>query len=127
MLRLVARVALGATFILAGLNHFWRPRMYQAIMPEYMPHHRLLVSASGYAEVLLGALALLPRWERPTRWGFTALLIAVFPANVHMAVHAKRYAPIPGWLLWLRLPIQGLLVAWVWWCIAPAVGRERTP
>jgi len=68
-----------------------------------------------YAEVALGGLVLIPRMRRLARWGLTALLIAVFPANVHMALHPQRYAAIPSWLLWLRLPLQGLLIAWVWY------------
>jgi uncharacterized membrane protein len=102
------RIVLGCVFILAGINHFRRPRMYQAIMPAYLPWH-------GVAEVLLGGLALFSRGRRPARWGLAALLVAVFPANVHMALHTERYPQIPAWLLWLRLPLQGVLIGWVWW------------
>lgn len=113
------RVTLGLVFVAAGANHFVRPRMYRAIMPAYLPWHAQLVALSGYAEVLLGVVALIPRLRLPARWGLTALLIAVFPANVHMAIHPQRYAPIPRWLLWARLPLQAGLIAWVWWCTAP--------
>ena len=89
------------------------------MMPEYLPWHAPLVAISGYAEVVFGALALLPRWKRLTRWGLIALLLAVFPANVHMAVHAKRYPRIPSWLLWIRLPLQFVLIAWVWLATVP--------
>lgn len=118
MRRQLSRILLGLTFILAGANHFRRPRLYQSIMPAYLPWHRQLVELSGYAEVALGALALMPRTRRMARWGLIALLIAVFPANLHMAVHARRYRSIPRWLLWLRLPFQGALIAWVWWSTA---------
>jgi uncharacterized membrane protein len=114
MSRQLNRVVLGLTFILAGLNHFRRPQLYLSIMPDYLPWHRALVAISGYAEVVLGALALIPRLRFLARWGLSALLIAVFPANLHMAVQAQRYPAIPRWLLWLRLPFQGLLIAWVW-------------
>jgi uncharacterized membrane protein len=103
-------------FIAAGLNHFYQPRLYRAIMPPYLPWHGQLVALSGYAEIILGALALLPRWRRLAGWGLIALLVAVFPANLHMALSSARYPAIPAPLLWLRLPIQPLLIALVAWC-----------
>ena len=118
MARQLGRIALGLTFIAAGINHFRRPNMYAAIMPDYLPWRRSLVALSGYAEIALGVLALFPRWKLPARWGLTALLVAIFPANLHMAVHPERYSQIPAWLLWLRLPMQGLLILWVRRCTA---------
>lgn len=119
MTRVAGRRLLAAVFLLAGLNHFAQPRLYRAIMPDYLPAHDALVAASGYAEIALGLLALDGRARGVTRWGLTALLIAIFPANLHMALHAARYPRIPAPLLWLRLPLQGLLIAWVWWATAP--------
>ena len=115
MVRARARRLLAALFVLAGLNHFAQPRLYGAIMPDYLPAHDTLVAASGYAEVALGLLALVPGAERLARWGLTALLVAIFPANLHMALHPERYPSIPAPLLWLRLPLQAVLIAWVWW------------
>lgn len=111
----LSRMALGLTFIAAGINHFWRPRMYQAIMPPYVPHHALLVALSGYAEIVLGVLVVLPRLQRIAGHGLVALLVAVFPANLHMALNPEHYRPVPVWALWLRLPLQALLIAWVRW------------
>jgi uncharacterized membrane protein len=113
MTRSRSRNLLGALFILAGLNHFVQPRFYLAMMPDYVPAHRELVAASGYAEIALGALALFPPAQRLTLWGLIALLLAVFPANLHMALHPQRFGRIPPVLLWLRL-----LIAWVWWATA---------
>lgn len=113
-IRTLNRAALGLGFLAAGANHFRRPRMYQAIMPDYLPWHRELVALSGYAELALGAAALFPQLRTLTRWGLTALLLAVFPANLHMALHPDRYGSIPPALLWLRLPLQPALIAWVW-------------
>lgn len=112
------RWILGLLFILAGLNHFRAPRLYQAIMPDYLPWHELLVAASGVAEIGLGLLAPLPQMRWITRWGLIALLLAIFPANLHMALHPQRFAPLSPVLLWARLPLQGVLIAWVWWCTA---------
>lgn len=72
----------GAAFVVAGLNHFLRPRLYDAIMPPCLPWHRPLVAISGGAEVVLGALLWLPRWKRLAGWGLIALLVAVFPVNL---------------------------------------------
>jgi uncharacterized membrane protein len=108
------RALIGATFLTTGLLHFLRPRMYEAIMPRYLPAHRELVFASGVAEIAGGAGVLHSRTAKPAGWWLIATLIAIFPANVEMAVHAERFRRIPRPLLWARLPLQGLLIAWVW-------------
>ena len=118
MARSRTRRLLGALFMVAGLNHFLQPRFYQAMMPDYLPAHAELVVASGYAELALGALAFIPRLRVVTRWGLLALLIAVFPANLYMALHPERYPAIPAALLWLRLPLHPALMLWVWWATA---------
>jgi uncharacterized membrane protein len=115
-----SRRLLGALFILAGLNHFVQPRFYLRMMPDYLPAHEELVVASGYAEIALGVLAFFPRLRGLTRWGLLALLVAVFPANLNMALHPERYPRISPALLWLRLPLQPALMAWVWWATARA-------
>lgn len=112
----VVRWLLGLLFVLAGLNHFLNRRLYMSIMPPYLPWHRALVDLSGYAEIGLGLLVLTRRYHRPAGWGLIALLVAVFPANLHMALNPERYAAIPPLLLWLRLPLQPLLIAAVEWC-----------
>jgi uncharacterized membrane protein len=116
MNKTIARVLMSILFILAGLNHFRSPQIYRAIMPPYLPWHNPLVALSGAAEVSLGALALAPQWRRASGWSLIALLVAVFPANLHMALHSDRYPRIPAWLLWCRLPLQAVLIAWVRWC-----------
>ena len=100
-------------FLAAGTLHFVRPRMYEAIVPPYLPRHRDLVYASGAAEIA-GGLGLLTRARRPAGWWLIATLVAVFPANLHMALHAGDYR-VPGGraTLLARLPVQGLFVAWV--------------
>jgi uncharacterized membrane protein len=108
----MARRLLGVTFLVTGALHFLRPRMYEAIMPRYLPAHRELVYASGVAEMAGGAGVLAGR--RTAGWWLIATLVAIFPANVEMAVHAERFHRIPEPLLWARLPLQGALIAWVW-------------
>jgi len=108
--------AVGLVFIGAGSLHFARPRMYEAIMPPYVPRHREMVLASGAAEIAGGASALHPRTRGFARWWLLAVLLAVFPANVHMALHPApiKGLKVPPALLWARLPGQALFMAWVW-------------
>ncbi|HVE89008.1 MAG TPA: hypothetical protein VNA44_04845 [Burkholderiaceae bacterium] len=113
-LRVSAKFLFGAFFIGSGLNHFISTDFYLSIMPPYLPWHLPLVYASGIAEAALGALLLVRRWSTIAAWGLIVLLIAVFPANVHMALNATLYPQFSPILLWLRLPVQAVLVAWAW-------------
>ena len=99
----------------AGTAHFVWPAAFARIVPPYLPAPRTLVYVSGVAE-LLGALGLLvPRLRVYAGWGLILLLLAVFPANVHMALHPADFGRIPGWTLSLRLPLQFVLVGWIYW------------
>jgi uncharacterized membrane protein len=112
----VARLFAGPGMIFAGVMHFLRPRWYEAIVPDYLPAHREIVYASGVAEIAGAAGTLHPATRRPAGIFLILTLIAVFPANVHMALHPERYRGIPGGraALYARLPFQGLFVYWVW-------------
>jgi uncharacterized membrane protein len=105
---------LGGFFLLAGLLHFLRPKPYVAIVPDALPRKRELVFASGAAEMAGGAGVLVPGTRHLAGWWLIATLVAIFPANVNMAVNAGRFRAVPEPLLWARLPIQGALIAWVW-------------
>ncbi len=110
------RAFCGGLFIFTGTLHFLRPKMYEAIMPPYIPAHREMVLASGAAEMVGGVGVLVPGLAKPARWWLLAMLVAVFPANVHMAVHAgdiKGLPPVPRWMLWARLPFQAVFAALV--------------
>ena len=109
------RLPLALFFLGAGIMHFVKPGAYEATVPDALPSHREIVYLSGVAEIA-GALALLDRRSAPwAAWWLIALLVAVFPANVNMAVNAERFKAVPEVLLWLRLPLQPLLILWVWW------------
>jgi len=114
----VARL-FGPFFVGAVIMHFVVPRTYQSIVPERLPSPRALVYASGVAEIAGGAGVLHPRTRRIASMWSAATLVAVFPANVNMALNANRYK-VPGGAvaLWLRLPLQALLIRW-----ALAAGR----
>jgi uncharacterized membrane protein len=104
----------GPTFIFAGVMHFVIPRTYESIVPDYLPARRAIVYASGLAEIAGGGGMLHPRTRRIAGWWSIATLLAVFPANVHMARHPDRYPTIPGGraALLARLPLQALFIAW---------------
>lgn len=114
-LKTLSRYLLGVFFIAAGVNHFWHTPFYVAIMPPYLPSPLALVYISGAAEMALGALMLFEAWQVAAGWGLIALCLAVFPANVHMALHPELFPQFTPAGLWLRLPLQAVLIAWAYW------------
>ncbi len=98
---------MAAFYVAAGLNHFVHPSFYLPMIPPSLPSPLGIVYVSGAAEVILGALVLLPSTRAIAAWGLVLLLIAVFPANVHIALYdvplggAKTGA---GALNWIRPP-----------------------
>ena len=115
VVRTIMRWLLGLLFIAAGVNHFVHSGFYVRIMPPYLPWHLPLVYVSGAAEAALGILLLVPRFQGVAAWGLIALLIAVFPANLHMAMNAHLFPEYNPIVLWARLPLQGALIAWAYW------------
>ncbi len=109
----VGNWVLGILFIVVGAAHFGSPDTFTKIMPPYLPFHRPLVLVSGVAEVVLGALLLVPRLSWLAAWGLIALLIAIFPANIYLYQH-QEILPGPPLLHLLRLPMQGVLIWWAW-------------
>jgi uncharacterized membrane protein len=107
--------------VAAGVNHFVVPDAYAATIPDALPAHLALVYVSGVAEIAGGLGLIHPATRRVAAWGLVALLIAVFPANVNMAVNHLPLGgrDVPAWTLWARLPAQALLVAWAWWYTRP--------
>jgi uncharacterized membrane protein len=87
IIKLIVRVLFAAFFIVAGITHFTNEAFFTSIVPPYLPWPVALVYVSGVAEIILGGLVLMPRLSALAAWGMIALLIAVFPANIHMAIH----------------------------------------
>lgn len=124
VLRRRLRYGLGAFFIVAGFAHFVAPRLYNPMMPDWLPttSHRPLIYLSGLAEPVGGIGVLTARLRRAAAWGLIALLVVIFPANLHVALNpaaGAQFGPSQS-VLWLRLPFQAVFIAWVWWtCLRP--------
>lgn len=110
----VSLVIIAAFFTFAGVGHFTNAEFFLNIMPPYLPFHLALVYISGVFEVIGGVGVLLPSLRRSAGWGLVALLIAVFPANIHMAMNPDQFNEMPYWGLLLRLPIQFVAMYWVY-------------
>jgi uncharacterized membrane protein len=113
-----SRLALATFFSFSGTLHFLIPRSYEAMVPRGVPAPEAVV-ISGVAEIVGGFAVLHPGTRRLSRWWLLALLLAVFPANIHMAVNPEQIRGldlnrIPRWALWARLPLQPLAMLWVW-------------
>ena len=130
--KLGSLILMSLFYIFAGYRHFVAPEFYLRMMPPYIPFHEAMVFLSGVAEVALGVALLVPQLRTYAAWGVIALLIAVFPANLYMAMANVPFgeAPTPGWLLWARLPFQLPLIAWAWWhtrsAAEPASARPQS-
>lgn len=98
----------------AGTMHFVRPDLYLKIMPPYLPFPLELVYLSGFIELVLGLLLLVPRCSQWAAWGIIALLVAVFPANIFLYQH-QELMPGPPLLHLLRLPLQAVFILWAYW------------
>lgn len=115
--RIVALYLLAAFFIGAGVLHFVVPDAYLPMVPPYLPAPLALVYLSGAAEIAGGVGVLVPRLRRAAGWGLIALLVAVFPANIHIAMNDIPVAgrDVPWWGHVIRLPFQLVFIAWVAW------------
>jgi uncharacterized membrane protein len=118
----VSLFAMAVLYAFAGFNHLANPAFYVAIVPPGLPSPEWLNLASGLAEIVLGVFLLEPRTRPFAAWGIVALLVAVFPANLHAA--AQRIGTESALLHGLRLAFQPVLVAWAWWHTRPDRGAN---
>jgi len=116
-IKLVLLYAMCAAYVLAGIGHFKNPKMYLQIMPHYIPYPEAMVAISGVAEIILGLGLFFPLTRGVSAYGVIALLVAVFPANIYMLQLGGARFGMANWLLWVRLPLQFVLIAWAAWYI----------
>jgi uncharacterized membrane protein len=113
---------MGIFYVVGGVNHFANTDFYMPMMPPYLPLHLELVYLSGVAEIVLGVAVLIPSLRQFAAWGIILLLIAIFPANLHIALHnvplGGRTEGLGIWN-WVRLPFQAVFIAWAWWYARP--------
>ena len=114
LFNLVSLLALALLFMGAGINHFLNADFYLKIMPPVLPWPRELVYISGIFEVIGGVGILIRRFRSLFGWGLIVLLIAVFPANIYMAINADQFPNFPVWAILLRVPFQFVFIAWVY-------------
>ena len=105
---------MAALYFIAGINHFFKPQLYERIIPPFLGNVKLLNILAGIAEIFLSLLLLYEDFRTYAAWGIIALLIAVFPANIYMLVNKKARLGLPYGLLLLRLPLQILLIYWAY-------------
>jgi len=122
LLRNILRWLAAIFFIVAGVFHFLKPQLYLQIMPPYFPAPALLVAISGIAEIAGGLGLFISPLRYLAGWGLVILLFAVFPANIYMLQHPEKFR-IAVWVLWARLPFQGIFMLWVWFV---AIRRPRS-
>lgn len=113
-MRTIAKLFSGPAMIAAGVNHFVSPRLYEKIMPSWIPAHRELVYASGVAEIAAGGLTLHPRTRRAGGWLLILTLLGVSPVHLDMVARPSKYPGIPVWGMWARLPVQGVFLYWAY-------------
>jgi uncharacterized membrane protein len=117
--RRLALLALAVFFVGAGVSHFANPDFYVRIMPPYLPAHLELVYLSGVLEILGGLAVLIPGIRGLAGWGLILLLLAVYPANLHMALHPELFPSVSTLALYTRLALQFVLIAWAYWATRP--------
>jgi uncharacterized membrane protein len=118
---------LAGSMIAIGSLHFIAPEPLARIVPPPLPPMGT-VYLSGVFEILGGVGLLLPTTRRAAAWGLIALFVAVFPANIYMAVEGIQLDPshpMPQWAAWARLPFQAVFIAWAWWFTRTEPGTEQ--
>ena len=126
-IKLIVRVLFAAFFVIAGVTHFTNRDFFTSIVPPYLPWPVMLVYVSGVAEIVLGVMLMVPATTRIAAWGLIALLLAVFPANIHMAMNPQLYPGTPLAALLIRLPLQGVMIAVAYWFTRASGIAARSP
>ena len=119
--RRFALLGLSVFWVVAGVNHFVSPDFYVPMMPPYLPGHLELVYVSGAFEILGGILVLVTRVRAMAGWGLVALLLAIFPANIHMVLSPDLSPDLSTGALYGRLPFQAVFLAWAYLATRPEV------
>ncbi|MEO0333863.1 MAG: MauE/DoxX family redox-associated membrane protein [Bacteroidota bacterium] len=109
----ISLYAMAGLYIVAGLFHFVKPKMYKAIIPPYLPNPRALVLISGFFEIAFGLGLLFEETRSWSAWGIILMLLTFLPAHIYMLC-SEKFERIPRWALWLRIPLQFVLIYWAY-------------
>jgi len=105
---------IGVIFVLAGANHFRKPKLYERIMPLYIPAKATMVMLSGIVEMILGFMILNPETQKIAAWAIIVLLLLFIPVHIYMLQDEKASMTLPKWVLILRIPLQFVLMFWAY-------------
>lgn len=114
MLHALSLYAIAGMFVVAGVAHFVRPGTFVSLVPPYLPQARLLVYLSGAAEIAGGVGVLIPSVQAYAGWGLLLMLLAFLPVHTYMARHPSDFSAVPTWALYLRVPLQFVLMGWIY-------------
>ena len=112
--RKIVLIGLAVFFIYFGIDHFINPNFYLSIMSPSFPLHKEAVYISGFFEIIGGIGVLFYRFRKIAGWGLFALLIAVYPANIYMAITPNAFPDIPIYMLYFRLALQFVFFYWAY-------------
>ena len=101
---------IGILFVLAGMNHFRSPKLYERIIPPYVPAKGTVVLLSGILEMVLGFMIMTKNSQTAAAW--IIMLLLFLPAHIYMLQNEKAAMKLPKWILILRLPLQLALIYW---------------
>lgn len=118
-------VVVFAWFLIGGVGHFVAPQFFLGIVPPALPYRIEAVYVSGFFELLGAAGLLVVRLRRAAGIGLLALTVAVTPANVYMWANPQLFPAVPETLLALRLVLQLVLLAGIWWATSPFPGPAK--
>ena len=105
---------LGVLLVLAGVNHFRKPKLYERIVPSYIPAAATVVILSGVLEMVLGFMLMNKNSQSEAAWGIIIMLVLFIPAHVYMLQNEKASMKLPKWVLILRFPLQLALMYWAY-------------
>jgi len=105
---------MGVLYVIAGMNHFRNPKLYERLMPPYIPAHNTMVVLSGVAEMILGFMILNKNTQQEAAWGIIIMLIVFIPVHIYMLQDKKAAMKLPKWLLIFRIPLQFALMYWAY-------------
>ena len=115
LVKVVSVFVMGIFYVIIGIKHFQDPSWFVQIIPPILPYKYELVYISGFFEVILGILLMIPRFQSIAAKGLMALLICVYPANIYLAQTNGVAMGISPLIAWGRLPFQFVFIGLAYW------------